>query len=63
MYINSRENVSWQSTCNNVGQAMGVFVANTLFIIFESTTFSNKYIRPMFGWPVQPHGLINIQSK
>ncbi len=42
---------------------MGVFVSNTLFIIFESTNFSNKYIRPLFGLPVQPHGLINIQGK
>ncbi len=58
-----RENVSWQSTCNNVGQAIGIFVSNTLFIILESKSFSNQYIRRILGLPSQEYGIINIQSK
>lgn len=58
----SEENVSWQSTCNHVGQSLGIIVANTLFIIFESKNFSNKYIRPIFGASNQDHGLVNIEN-
>jgi len=59
----SRENVSWQSTCNNVGQALGIFISGTIFIVLESTSFSNKYIRKIFGLAEQNHGLIDLQSK
>jgi hypothetical protein len=59
----SKENVSWQSTCNNAGFNAGILVSETLFIILDSVTFSNNYVRPLFHLPAQNHGLINLEGK
>jgi hypothetical protein len=59
----SRENVAWQSTCNNVGFLAGNLVSNTCFVILESAWFSNKYIRPVFGLAEQNYGVIGLESK
>ncbi len=60
-YYVFRENVSWQSTCNGVGQTAGYFLGNILFIILESTDFSNKYIRPLLGVQSQPYGIVQLK--
>ena len=59
----SKENVAWQSICNGVGQKAGLFVGNIFFIILESATFCNKYLRPMFKLPSQNHGIVDLECK
>jgi hypothetical protein len=59
----SKENVSWQSTCNNVGFLAGNLVSNTCFVILESAWFCNQYIRPIFGLASQNYGIIGLESK
>ncbi len=66
MYPNvrlSKENVSWGSTSNTVGQTAGWFVGNVLFLTIESADFSNKYIRPYLGLEDQTYGICTIDSK
>lgn len=58
----SKENVSWGSTCNTVGQTAGWFVGNVLFLTIESADFSNKYLRPLFSLPDQTYGLVTIDK-
>jgi hypothetical protein len=41
---------------------LGVFTSGTIFIMLESTSFSNKYIRKIFGLAEQNYGLIDLQS-
>jgi MFS transporter, PAT family, solute carrier family 33 (acetyl-CoA transportor), member 1 len=55
-----RENVSWASTCNCVGQSIGWLIGNILFLVFESESFSNQYIRPLFNLPSNNSGIITI---
>lgn len=57
-----RENLSWQGTCNYTGLAIGFILGNPLFILTESTKFSNKYFRPIFGLAKQPYGLVTMQQ-
>lgn len=59
----NRENVSWGSTCNSVGQTAGWFAGQVIFLTIESADFSNKYIRPMFGLKDQTYGIVTIESK
>ncbi len=54
--------MSWQSTCNGIGQVLGVYIGNNVFIILESSNFSNQYIRPVFGLDKQLDGIINLKS-
>ena len=58
----SKENVSWGSTSNTVGQTAGWFVGNVLFLTIESADFSNKYIRPILGLENQNYGVVTIDS-
>ncbi|RNA05481.1 acetyl-coenzyme A transporter 1 [Brachionus plicatilis] len=55
---------SWASICNNAGSTAGVLVGNSLFLILESESFSNNYIRPFFGLERFMHffGLVFIVS-
>lgn len=57
-----RENVSWASTCNSVGQTAGWFIGNVVFLVLESQDFSNKYIRPYLGLPAQDYGILTLHS-
>ncbi|CAF0992314.1 unnamed protein product [Brachionus calyciflorus] len=58
----SKENVTWQSVCNGVGQTAGVFLSNLTFILFESADFCNKYIRPLFNLPLnEQEGIISLK--
>ncbi|XP_054160405.1 acetyl-coenzyme A transporter 1-like [Oppia nitens] len=41
----SRENVSYASTCNTVGQTAGYFLGNVVFLALESVDFCNNYLR------------------
>jgi hypothetical protein len=57
----NRENVQWQATCNSFGIGVGNFIGNAAFLVFESTDFSNKYIRPVFNLSPKPHGIITVE--
>ncbi len=58
----SKENVSWASTCNSVGQTAGWFIGNVVFLTLDSADFCNKYIRPIFGLHSHVYGIITLQS-
>ncbi|KAJ6636468.1 Acetyl-coenzyme A transporter 1, partial [Pseudolycoriella hygida] len=40
-----RENVGLASTCNSVGQSIGIFIGHAVFLNLASKDFSNKYLR------------------
>jgi PAT family acetyl-CoA transporter-like MFS transporter 1 len=58
----SKENVSWGSTCNSVGQTAGWFAGNVIFLTLESSDFSNKFVRYYLGWPSQTYGVVTIDK-
>jgi PAT family acetyl-CoA transporter-like MFS transporter 1 len=58
----SKENVAWQSISNLTGQTAGFFLGNVSFMVLESQVFSNDYIRPVFGFPRQEHGILDLES-
>ena len=41
----SRKNVGYASTCNVVGQTMGFFMGNVVFLTLQSKDFANKWLR------------------
>lgn len=58
----SKENVSWASTCNVIGQTAGWFIGNVIFLTVESADFSNKNIRPYLGLSEQTYGIVTIDK-
>jgi PAT family acetyl-CoA transporter-like MFS transporter 1 len=54
--------VSWSSTCESVGGTCGWFIGNILFLVLESSDFSNSYIRPYVGLDSQSYGIVTIQG-
>lgn len=58
----SKENVSWGSTCNSVGQTAGWFIGNVIFLTLESADFCNKNVRPLFGLDEQNYGMVTIDK-
>lgn len=60
--ILSKENMAWASICNNAGSTTGLLIGNSLFLVLESTSFSNIYIRPILGLQTQKHGLVNLKE-
>ncbi|KAI0978266.1 hypothetical protein GJ496_011516 [Pomphorhynchus laevis] len=38
------ENINWASTCNTVGQAIGLFIGNSCFLALNSSSFCNYYL-------------------
>lgn len=58
----SKENVSWGSTCNSVGQTAGWFIGNVIFLTLESADFCNKNIRPYLGLNEQTYGIVTIDK-
>uniref|UniRef100_A0A914HFV6 Acetyl-coenzyme A transporter 1 n=1 Tax=Globodera rostochiensis TaxID=31243 RepID=A0A914HFV6_GLORO len=41
----SRKNVGYASTCNVVGQTLGFFLGNVVFLTLQSKEFANKWLR------------------
>uniref|UniRef100_A0A914CB71 Acetyl-coenzyme A transporter 1 n=2 Tax=Acrobeloides nanus TaxID=290746 RepID=A0A914CB71_9BILA len=52
----SRKNVGYASTCNVVGQTVGFFLGNVVFLTLESKEFANKWIRSV----PQDHGIVDL---
>ena len=59
----TKENVTWQSTCNGVGQTAGIYIGSVLFIILDSEKFCNSHIRPFLKLPAQNHGVLDLEGK
>lgn len=57
-FIIFRENVGLASTCNSVGQSLGVFIGHAVFLNLASKDFSNKYFRSV----PQSEGLVTLSS-
>lgn len=55
----SRENVSWASTCNTVGQTLGYIIGFIVFLVLESPDVCNNYLRSV---PVPGEGIISFSG-
>ncbi|CAD5212992.1 unnamed protein product [Bursaphelenchus okinawaensis] len=54
----SRKNVGYASTCNVVGQTVGFFMGNVVFLTLQSKDFANKWIRTV----PQDKGLVEFDG-
>lgn len=59
--ILSKENLSWQASCNMIGGIFGFLMGFIVFINLESAKVSNEYIRPIFGLNNQPYGVFSLK--
>lgn len=59
IYVFSRKNVTYASTCTTVGVIFGMFIGSVCFTLLVSEDFNNKYFRSTPGIG----GLTTIQSK
>ncbi|UJR10961.1 hypothetical protein I4U23_015146 [Adineta vaga] len=55
-------NPQWASTCQIIGQTFGIFIGSTILMIFESSNFTNKYIRSPLSLPNQSYGLFSLRQ-
>ncbi|CAF5032333.1 unnamed protein product [Rotaria sp. Silwood1] len=55
-------NPQWASTCQTIGQVIGYFLSSTVLIIFESSNFTNEYIRKPLSLPERSSGLFSLQE-
>jgi PAT family acetyl-CoA transporter-like MFS transporter 1 len=53
-------NPQWTSTCQTVGLTVGGFIGSTVLLTFESSNFTNKYIRKPLSLPHHSKGLFSI---
>lgn len=56
-----KRNVGYASTCNTVGQTMGYFMGNVIFLALESGSFCNKFLWFMYRYP-STEGLVTLSS-
>ena len=56
-----KRNVGYASTCNTVGQTMGYFMGNVIFLALESGSFCNKFLWFMYKTP-SSEGLVTLSS-
>jgi len=55
-------NLQWSSTCQIIGQVIGQFLGCTVLMTFESSNFTNKYIREPLSLSQHPYGLFSLQQ-
>jgi PAT family acetyl-CoA transporter-like MFS transporter 1 len=58
----SSSNLQWSSTCQTIGQVIGQFLGSTVLMTFESSNFTNKYIRKPLSLSQHPYGLFSLQQ-
>jgi PAT family acetyl-CoA transporter-like MFS transporter 1 len=58
----STSNPQWASTCQVIGQMIGHFIGSTILMTFESSDFTNKYIREPLSLPHRSYGLFSLQQ-
>ncbi|CAF1129391.1 unnamed protein product [Adineta steineri] len=58
----SSSNPQWASTGQTIGQVIGYFLASTVLITFESSNFTNTYIREPLSLPKRSSGLFTLQQ-
>jgi MFS transporter, PAT family, solute carrier family 33 (acetyl-CoA transportor), member 1 len=49
--IVKEENLSYSSTCQNIGLSMGMFISTTMYFALNSIELCNSYIRPFYVDP------------
>lgn len=57
----NRRNVGHASTCNTVGQTMGYFLGNVVFLALESGSFCNRFLWFVYSEPSES-GLVTLPS-
>jgi PAT family acetyl-CoA transporter-like MFS transporter 1 len=55
-------NPQWLSTCQTIGITIGGFIGSTILMTFESSNFTNKYIREPLSLPPQSKGLFSLEQ-
>ena len=55
-------NPQWSSTCHIIGITIGGFIGSTILLTFESSNFTNKYIREPLSLPHYPEGLFSLEQ-
>ncbi|CAF1452550.1 unnamed protein product [Adineta steineri] len=55
-------NPQWSSTCQTIGLTVGGFIGSTILLTFESSNFTNKYIREPLSHPHRSKGLFSIEQ-
>lgn len=53
---------SLKTFCETTGTQIGQIISQTIFILFESSFFCNKYIRPFFNLETSSTGIITIAT-
>jgi PAT family acetyl-CoA transporter-like MFS transporter 1 len=56
----SSVNPQWLSSCQTIGITVGGFIGSTVLLTFESSNFTNKYIREPLSLPHHSKGLFSI---
>ena len=57
-----RRNVAYASTCNTVGQTMGYFLGNVVFLALESSEFCHKALWFLYRDQESKEGLVTLSS-
>ena len=55
-------NPQYSSTCQTIGIMIGRFIGSTILMTFESSNFTNKYIREPLALPHRSYGLFSLQQ-
>ncbi|CAF3297964.1 unnamed protein product, partial [Rotaria sp. Silwood2] len=58
----SNLNPQYASTCQTIGQVIGYFLSSTVLITFESSNFTNEYIRKPLSLPERSSGLFSLKE-
>ena len=57
-----RRNVAYAPTCNSVGQTLGIFLGNVVFLALESSDFCHKFLWFLYTDPESKEGLVTLSS-
>jgi PAT family acetyl-CoA transporter-like MFS transporter 1 len=55
-------NPQWASSCQTIGITIGAFIGSTILMTFESSNFTNKYIREPLSLPHHSYGLFSLEQ-
>jgi PAT family acetyl-CoA transporter-like MFS transporter 1 len=55
-------NPQWASTSQTIGQNLGQFASSSFLLTFESSNFTNRFIRKPLSLPLQSSGLFSLEQ-
>jgi PAT family acetyl-CoA transporter-like MFS transporter 1 len=55
-------NPQWASTSQTIGQTLGQFASSSFLLTFESSNFTNRFIRKPLSLPLQSSGLFSLEQ-